>query len=71
MTVGEKIKKYREHKGLSQKQFAARINKQGYSFGQTALSNVEVGYRKPTQEFIDAFKQAFPNANTKRILTEN
>lgn len=68
MTVGEKIKLYREHKGISQEQFASRINNEGYSFGQTALSNIECGARKPTYQFAKAFANAFPKADIRKIL---
>ena len=53
MTVGEKIRKYRTQKGLSQKELAIASK-----MSEPAIRNYELGNRNPSKKHLEAISAA-------------
>ena len=54
MSRGERIRRYRKMKGLTQKSLAERIG-----LAESAVRNYELGLRDPSQETLAALSDAF------------
>ena len=55
----EQLKNIREGLGLSMDDMAARLN-----FSTSLYEKIEYGYRKPSRNFIEKLKLAFPYIDT-------
>lgn len=62
----KKLKDFRESKGLSQEAFARAI---GFTLSMTA--KVESGAVKPSRNFMEKVKKAFPEVDINNIFFAN
>ena len=58
-----KLKEFRESRGLSQEKFSQII---GFTLSMT--SKVETGKAKPSRNFMEHIKKAFPDVNIDEIF---
>lgn len=60
------LKKFRKSKGLSQEEFAKAI---GFTLSMTA--KIETGKVKPSRNFMEKVKKAFPEVDINEIFFAN
>ncbi|MFB5250889.1 MULTISPECIES: helix-turn-helix domain-containing protein [Bacillus cereus group] len=59
----DKLKIFRQNKGLSQVKFAQKIG-----VSQSMYEKVERGYMKPSRNFMGKLKKTYPEANIDSIF---
>ncbi|MVX62268.1 helix-turn-helix domain-containing protein [Clostridium chromiireducens] len=64
--MNEFLLKFRKERNLTQEEFS---NKLGITL--TYYSKIELGLRNPSYNFLNKFKDAFPNASVDEIFFTN
>lgn len=70
MTVGERLKYFREIHGLTQSQMAIVLKDNGYAISESTYKRLEKEDSEPTLKFIIAFINALKNMATKDNIND-
>lgn len=65
MTTGERLKDFRESKGISQEKFARALN-----FSLSLITQIERNKIKPSRNFIQRVKRLYPEIDTNIFFAE-
>jgi DNA-binding helix-turn-helix protein len=65
MTTGERVKNFRESKGISQEKLARELN-----FSLSLIAQIERNKIKPSRNFIQRVKKLYPEIDTNIFFSE-